>query len=127
MLICFLPLTLLCVATFTVAVFGSMPAMDGLVYLSVAAIGPIGLAVAFKVIVLERSSLGRVGMAALCVPAAWTVLAYILLLVTGNGTVTEWWREFILIAVLPAVGSAHLIFIARARSQERAVGSPEAA
>jgi hypothetical protein len=112
MLICFVPLTLLCLAVISASVVGDMPTRDGLLYLSAAAIGPIGLIVGFKMIVLRHTTLGGAAIAVLCIPAAWTVLGFLLLVLGGDATVNEWWREFVLIALLPAIGSAHLIFIA---------------
>ena len=55
MLVCFTPLTWLCLATF--ANLGRMDGKTGMVALTVAAAGPIGLVVAFKVVVLNRPSL----------------------------------------------------------------------
>jgi hypothetical protein len=56
MLCCFTPLTLLCIAV--LANLGRMQGKAGMLALTVAAAGPIGLIVAFKVVVLnpERSS-----------------------------------------------------------------------
>jgi hypothetical protein len=109
MLCCFTPLTLLCIAV--LANLGRMEGKTGILALTVAATGPVGLIVAFKVVVLNRPSLNRVGMAALCALAAWTALAYSLHIIAG-GEPAHAWREFVLIALLPAVGIVHLLQLA---------------
>jgi hypothetical protein len=119
MLICFVPLTFFFLAVASVSIFGNMSALDGLRYLSVAATGPIGLIFAFKGIVLKRPSLSRTAIAALCIPAAWTFAAYSLLVLGSEGIASDSWRGFILIALLPAVGSTHLVFLGRESGSER--------
>jgi len=110
MLCCFTPLTWLCLAV--LANLGRMDGKMGLVSLTVAATGPIGLIVAFKLIVLNRRRLTKYAMAVLCILAAWTALAYSLQLSAGSEP-AQYWREFVLIALLPAVGVAHLIYLAK--------------
>jgi hypothetical protein len=109
MLVCFTPLTWLCLATF--ANLGRMDGKTGMVALTVAAAGPIGLVVAFKVVVLNRPSLTKLAMAALCILAAWTGLTYSLQLLAEPEPASHW-REFVLIALLPALGIAHLLYLA---------------
>src|SRR5258708_36448280 len=110
MLFSFTPLTLLCLAV--IANLGRMEGKKGILALTVAATGPIGFAVAFKVVVLKRASLNKIVIAALCILVAWTVLGYSLQIRAGNGPVHEWWRDFVLIALLPALGVAHLVYLA---------------
>ena len=110
MLFCFAPLTLLCLAV--IANLGRMEGKEGILALTVAAAGPIGFAVAFKVVVLKRASLSKIAIAALCILVAWTVLGYSLQIGADNGPVDEWWRDFVLIALLPALGVAHLVYLA---------------
>jgi hypothetical protein len=109
MLFCFAPLTLLCLATF--ANLGRMEGKTAMVALTVAAAGPIGLIVAIKVVVLNRPSLTKFAMAALCILAAWTGFAYSLQILAEAEPASHW-REFVLIALLPAVGIAHLLYLA---------------
>ncbi len=109
MLFCFTPLTWLCLATF--ANLGRMEGTTGMVALTVAAAGPIGLIVAFKVVVLNRPSLTKFAMAALCILAAWTGIAYALQIL-AEADPAGLWREFVLIALLPALGIAHLLYLA---------------
>jgi hypothetical protein len=78
--------------------------------------------IACKIIVFKRASLNRITMAALGVLAVWTVVAYTLQLLTGNGSIFEWWREFVLIALLPAMGIAHLIYMAVYSAHKLPVG-----
>jgi hypothetical protein len=109
MLFCFTPLTWLCLATF--ANLGRMQGKTGIFALTVAAAGPIGLIVAFKVVVLNRPSLTKFAMAALCLLAAWTMFAYSLQIL-AEAEPGQLWREFVLIALLPALGVAHLLYLA---------------
>ena len=109
MLFCFTPLTLLCLATF--ANLGRMEGKTAVVALTVAAAGPIGLIVAFKVVVLNRPSLTKFVMVVLCILAVWTGFAYSLQLLAEAEPASHW-RDFVLIALLPAVGMAHLLYLA---------------
>ena len=109
MLFCFTPLTWLCLATF--ANLGRMEGKTGIFALTVAAAGPIGLIVAFKVVVLNRPSLTKFAMAVLCILAAWTGFAYSLQIL-AEAEPTHHWRDFVLIALLPALGIAHLLYLA---------------
>jgi len=119
MLVCFLPLSLLGLAVASMLLTGRMPIQVALPNLLTAAIGPIGLIVAFRMFVLQRFALSGPMITVLCIAATWTILAFASgLAIGGNGSIGEWWREFVLIALLPAVGSAHLIFIAN-RSSSR--------
>jgi hypothetical protein len=110
MLCCFTPLTLLCLAT--VANLGRMQGNTGILALTVAATGPIGLIVAFKVVVLNRPSLTKLATAAVLILAAWTGLAYSLHIL-AEGQLANAWREFVLIVLLPALGIFHLVYLAR--------------
>jgi hypothetical protein len=111
MLCCFTPLTLLFLAV--VANLGRMQGVQGILFLTVAVTGPVGLSVAFKVVVMNRPLLTKLAAAALCALAAWVVLAYSLELLPGGQPVAHW-REFVLIALLPALGTAHLLYLATA-------------
>jgi hypothetical protein len=112
MLFCFTPITLTFFAI--VANFTRFQPMESFLFLSVAALGPVGLAVAFRTIFLNRPSLPKVASWALCALAVWTLLAYSLhVLAESGGAALDWWREFVLIALLPALASVHLIYLAR--------------
>ena len=110
MLCCFTPLTLLCIAV--LANLSRMPAAAGMVALSVVATGPVGLLVACKLVVLNRPSLSRFSASAMCVIAAWTLLGYLLQILAGPEPMHAW-REFVLIALLPALGIVHLLHLSR--------------
>jgi len=113
-LICFLPVTLLGVGVVFATEAGNKPEILALVLLSAAAIGPIGLSVAFRIVVLQRTHLSRIAVAVMCVFAAWTLLAYFGTMITVSRLeATQWWREAFLIALLPAIGAAHLAFVSR--------------
>jgi hypothetical protein len=112
MLCFFTPLTLLCFA-----VLGNLNLMTGqevILGLTGAAAGPAGLIIAFKIVVLNRPSLTKSAMTTLAILAVWTLFGYSLQLLSQGGVDHWWsfWREFVLIALLPAIGSAHLIYLA---------------
>ncbi len=117
MLCCFVPLTFLFVAT--VMSLGHMDGTTAMVALTVAMTGPVGLIVAFKIVVLNRRLLTRLAAVALGVIAVWTVTVVSLHdvsehVLAGGRANADWWESFVLIALLPALGIAHLIFLARA-------------
>jgi len=109
MLCCFTPVSFLCLAV--LANLGRMEGRTGIIALTVALAGPIGLIVTFKVVVLNRPSLTRSAIAGLCTLSAWTGVAYSLHIIAG-GEPAHVWREFILIALLPVLGIAHLVYLA---------------
>mgnify|MGYP001447654838 CR=1 FL=1 len=80
--------------------------------------GPIGLIVAFKSIVLGRPVLGPVTLAVLCVPVAWTVIAYGAEFVTRGHGVLDALGLIILFALLPALGVAHLVYLSWSGSRK---------
>jgi hypothetical protein len=121
-LICFIPLTLLGLAVLSALASGAMPLGIALLYLSGTAIGPIGLVAGFRAIVRRGTHLSQVGSLVMCLFAAWTVFAFFLAAFAGDGLIGDWWRESILIALLPAAGTAHLALLAR-RSAEQVVTS----
>ena len=121
-LVCFFPLTWMFGALASRGAYGftgPLP-MDAWFFtmLSVAAIGPIGLVVAFKSAVLGRPRLSGVAETVLCVSAAWTFLAY-----GGQLLGREWYPDrvfdalglFVMFALLPVLGAAHLVYVSRTR------------
>jgi hypothetical protein len=74
--------------------------------------GPIGLIVAVKLIVLNRPSMNWATLAALCLPAAFTLIVFVGQVVGARYPV-EALGGFILFALLPALGVAHLVYLAR--------------
>jgi hypothetical protein len=112
MLICFVPVTFLFVAVALSSLRGMWPGPTSLLYASVTLIGPIGLFMSVRVI-LFRQNAGRSMSAALCVLAAWSSLSYLALVVGNhNSRTSDWWQILVLIAILPAVGAAHLTLMA---------------
>ena len=89
--------------------------------LSIALLGPVGLVVAFKAVVLNRPQLPAVVAWALRILAAWVLLADLMFLLASNGAMQlDWWRGYILVALLPALATAHLIYLS---TQSKAVGA----
>jgi hypothetical protein len=116
MLVCFVPLTLFGVAVVAAAAKGVMTIRDALLYLSVVAVGPIGLVIAFRKILRYDTVLRKGMVVVLCLAAGWTLLAYALhVVINNNGPAADWWREFVVIALLPAIGVVHLLVVGNTR------------
>jgi len=112
MLLCFVPLTWLFFATVIATRHGVFPARDAFLYMSASVLGPLGLGVAFANIFVKRRA-GHPLLALLLLLSAWTIFSY-----TGqvlhNGTgISNWWRDWCLIALLPALASLHLTLLDR--------------
>jgi hypothetical protein len=90
------------------------PWRETIFILSIALLGPVGLSVAFKTVVLNRPTLPAPGSLALGILAAWALLADLMYLLARGGAMSlDWWRGYILVALLPALGTVHLIYLAR--------------
>ena len=112
MLVCFLPLTLLFSAVVQRGFHGGFTPQAALLYGSATILGPLGLAAALRSIFSKSAAMNRAAIAALCLLAAWTLAAYSVQLLTfGQTHLSDWWREFVLIAVLPILAVAHVAFI----------------
>jgi hypothetical protein len=72
--------------------------------------GPIGLIVAFKFVILGRWTMSKATLAALCAPAAWTLVVFT---IQVSAHPLEAFGPWVLLALLPAVGVAHLIYLTR--------------
>lgn len=106
MLVAFGPLTWLFGAVVVLAVHGTMPWPLAALWVSSALLGPMGLLLAAFTIARPGATPARAARLTLLALAAWTVLAYGAHV--GIPPVIEFWREMVLIAVLPALASAHL-------------------
>jgi len=123
MLLCFLPLTLLFTAVALTGAQGRFTLESYLLYCSGSVLGPIGLAASCRLVFFKPGRMSRTTIAALCLLAAWTFATYYLQILTfGQSHLADWWREFVLIAVLPVFAVLHLVSI---NSQRR--DSPVAA
>jgi hypothetical protein len=111
-LVCFVPACALFLTIAAASEAGRMPPADALLYLSAAAIGPLGLAVGGLLVVRNRSIIGRVPAGLLTVAAVWTFLAFCEHAGGALAAFSQSWREFVLIVLLPAGCSAHLLTIA---------------
>jgi len=76
MAVCLVPLTWLFIAVLSMMARGRMPLEYGILAGSAALLGPIGLAVAMRIVFATGGSVGRATTAILALLAAWTVLAY---------------------------------------------------
>jgi len=112
MLICFVPVTFLFAAVVFSSLHGGWPGQTSLLYASATLIGPVGLLTSVRA-VLFRQIAGRMMSVALCVLAAWTAPSY-LTLALGNQTTraSDWWQILVLIAILPGLGTLHLMILA---------------
>jgi hypothetical protein len=112
MLVCLLPLTLLFLAVVQRGLHGGFAPQAALLYGSATILGPVGLAAALRSIFFKPGGMSRAAIAGLCLLAAWTFAAYSAQILTfGQSHLSDWWREFVLIAVLPALAVIHLIYI----------------
>jgi hypothetical protein len=112
MLVCFLPLTLLFSAVVQRGLDGGFTPQAALLYGSATILGPLGLAAALRSIFSKSAGMNRAAIAGLCLLAAWTLAAYSTQILTfGQTHLSDWWREFVLIAVLPILAVLHVAFI----------------
>lgn len=112
MVVCFLPLSWLFSAVVQRGLHGGFTSPEALLYGSATILGPLGFAAAVRSIVSKSRAMSRATITALCVLAAWTLAAYSAQLLTfGHSHFSEWWREFVLIAVLPTLAVLHVVFI----------------
>jgi hypothetical protein len=120
MAVCLVPLTWLFIAVLAMTGRALMPLEFGILAGSATLSGPLGLAVALRLVFLADGSVGRATTLVLALLAAWTMLGY-----TGqllhDGSFLAAWREFILLALLPAMAVAHLLQINSQRRQTRAI------
>jgi hypothetical protein len=112
MLLCFLAPTWLFVAIVLSAAQGVMPWRLALLYSSVALIGPLGLLAGIGSIHFRRGALSRTPVTLLALLAAWCLIGYSAQLLQVGAPASEWWRDFVLIALLPALAVAHLAYMA---------------
>ncbi|HEY2465926.1 MAG TPA: hypothetical protein VGI32_17835 [Steroidobacteraceae bacterium] len=110
MLVCFLPLTLLFSAVAQRGLHGGFTPQAALLYGSATILGPLGLVAALRSSLSKSAEMSRAVIAGLCVLAVWTLAAYSAQIVTfGQSHLSDWWREFVLIAVLPILAVLHLV------------------
>ena len=110
MLMCFGPISF-GLFSFILSSFNLIPPPAFLLFLLPSyLVGPIGLFIAFRLIVLERISMSRTMMLVLSIFAAWTFIGNsIFMLYVSNPA--DIWRGLILLAILPALGAVHLIYM----------------
>jgi hypothetical protein len=112
MVVCFLPLTLLFSAVVQRGLHGGFTLQAGLLYGSASILGPLGFAAALRSIFSKSGGMSRATIAGLCLLAAWTLAAYATQILTfGQSHLSDWWRELVLIAVLPLLAVLHIVFI----------------
>lgn len=120
MLLCFLVPTQSLLALFFIADYVPFWSTAlAVLLLSTSLVGPLGLYLAFKSIVLERRQMSRSVMLLFCVLAGWTFFGntFFVLSVTSPGYEL---RGIILMALLPAAGAAHLVYMANTDRSELA-------
>jgi hypothetical protein len=114
MAVCLVPLTLLFIAVLMNVVHlpgmmqGTMRLPDVLQYLLGSLVGPAALAVALRMIIARSRPFGRVTSVLLGALALWTFVAFTGQLLHRGGFLGSW-REFVLIALLPALAVGHLM------------------
>jgi hypothetical protein len=111
-LVCFLPLALLFFAVLQTGTHGGFTRQAFLLYCSGTVLGPVGLAAGFRSIFFKDRRMSRAALTGLCLLAAWTLAAYSAQILTfGQSHLSDWWREFVIIAVLPTIAVIHLVSI----------------
>lgn len=116
MAVCLVPLTGLFIAVFATAAHGHLPLPFAILAASAALLGPIGLAVGSRIIFVPAGAVSRATAAVMALLAAWTVLACFGQMVHVGISFAEGWRDFVMIAVLPAWAVVHLLRINAHRS-----------
>ena len=112
MLLFFLPLTLLCAAVVRSGSQGGFSPQILLLYFSGTVLGPLGLLAAFATLFLKRDGLSPATIAALGLLTVWNVAAYTAQIFSAEQVhLAQWWREFVLIAILPTLAVLHLVSI----------------
>jgi hypothetical protein len=120
MAVCLVPLTWLFIAVLVMTARGVMPLEYGILSSCAALLGPLGLAVALRIVFLTGGSVGRTTTTILALLAAWTVFAYSGQVLHNGTPFSAWWREFVLIALLPSWAVVHLLQI---NSERRAMAA----
>ena len=119
MLLCFLPPTGgLFAAIFFAKNLPLASAPMSALLLTTSLVGPVGLFLAFRAIVLEKRRMGTRIMLVFAALAAWTAFGnavFVLFAANPIGQV----RALVMLALLPAVGTAHLSLIAIRGQSER--------
>jgi hypothetical protein len=94
------------------ALHGGFNLQEGLLYCSGCILGPLGLAAALRSTSFQSGRMPGAILAGLCLLAAWTLAAYSAQVLTfGQSHLSDWWREFVFIAVLPTLAVSHLVLI----------------
>lgn len=121
MALCLVPLTWLFIAVVAMTARGAIPLDYGILSGSATLLGPVSIAVAVRIVFVDGGSVGRVTTTILALLAAWTVLAYSGQLLHNGTPFSAWWREFVLIAVLPTWAVTHLLQISLTRRMRELV------
>jgi hypothetical protein len=124
MLLCFLQPTggVLLAVISVVAIAGFSPGWGAPVsalLLSTSLVGPLGLFLAFKFIVLERPQMSKGVTLVFGVLAGWTFIGNTYFVLNFASPLSEL-RAIILMALLPVVGAAHLVYLASTERSELA-------
>jgi hypothetical protein len=121
MAVCLVPLTWLFLAILAMTVRGRMPVDYAILTGSATLLGPVSVAVAMRIVFVRKGSVGRVTAILLPLLAAWTVVAYAGQLLHNGLPLSAWWRDFVLIALLPSWAVVHLLQINSERRTTAAV------
>lgn len=117
---------LLCFGFLSLAFFGmlfrignSLPVNGSLISIvafSSCLTGPIGLIFAFRLLVFNRTDLSKAMLAALIIPVTSTLIVngIVMWVLAGRPLVSWAWEGTLLMAILPALGVAHLIYMSSA-------------
>ncbi|MGH8201665.1 MAG: hypothetical protein ACREVO_15105 [Steroidobacteraceae bacterium] len=115
MAVCLVPLTWLFIAIFAMTTHGVMRPELAILAGSAALLGPIGLLIGLRVILVSSSSLSRTTTTVMALLAAWTVVAYCLQVIQDGARFSDGWRDFALLVVLPTWAVLHVLQINASR------------
>jgi hypothetical protein len=110
-LLCFVSLTWLFVAVLIMAARGAMPPELAILYGTGCVLGPIGLGVTVRTVFISAGAMGRIASTVLVVLAVWTAIAYTAQVAHNALPLAGWWREYVLIVILPCWAVFHLLRI----------------
>lgn len=115
MAVCLVPLTWLFIAISAMVARGVVPLEYGVLSGSAALLGPIALVVGLRISFFPSGSVSRTTTFVMAFLAAWTLLACSGELIHSGASFSQWWRDFVLIALLPTWAVIHLLQINAAR------------
>jgi hypothetical protein len=121
MLVCLVPVTWFFIVVVAQTASGRLPLHAGTLYALGCLAGPLTLVAAIRMVIFRRRLMTRTSSALLIAVAVWTMCAYTGQLIHSGLRVADVWRDFVLIALLPLVAAAHLIWISSSERPQTSI------